>query len=155
MDKLVGEQLRIGILDTNDLGAYYRAFFTITQFLMRKNRISTAEQSHAFVRGFQPDLWNHILRRLKLKFPNHYPDDPYPLADIHKAAQYVLHGTTHAHIHHHNTTTSPTTSMVTSNTGLKSEDLTAFLNKFAQMLIKALVPQTQSTDTITHQLRTE
>src|SRR6202453_902293 len=144
MDKLVREQLRIGILDANDLGAYYQAFFMITQFLMRKNRIFAAEQSRAFVRGFQPDLWNHILCRLKLKFLNHYPDDPYPLVDIHEAAQYVLHGTTHAHIHHHNTTMSPTTSTVTSNTGLKSEDLTAFLDKFAQTLIKVLVPQMQS-----------
>ena len=58
MDKLVGEQLRVGILDANELGPYYRLFYTITQFLIRKNRISAAEQSRAFIRGFQSDLWN-------------------------------------------------------------------------------------------------
>ena len=52
MDKLVGEQLCIGIYDANDLGAYYRAFFAVTQFLCSKGRLSEAEQSRAFVRGF-------------------------------------------------------------------------------------------------------
>jgi len=62
MDKLVGEQLRTGIYSDKDLGNYYRSFYSITQFLFAKNRLSTAEQSRAFVRGFQPDLWGRILR---------------------------------------------------------------------------------------------
>lgn len=62
MDKLVGEQLRIGIYDATELGIYYRAFFAITQFLRSKTRLSEAEQSRAFVRGFQPDLWARIAR---------------------------------------------------------------------------------------------
>jgi hypothetical protein len=45
MDKLVGEQLRMGILNVSDLGNYYRVFYTITQFLLTKNHISEAEQS--------------------------------------------------------------------------------------------------------------
>jgi hypothetical protein len=45
MDKLVGEQLCVGILDISDLGNYYRVFYTITQFLLTKNCISEAEQS--------------------------------------------------------------------------------------------------------------
>jgi hypothetical protein len=60
MDKLVGEQLRIGIFDASDLGMYYRSFYNITQFLRTKNRISDTEQSRAFVRGFQPGLWTRI-----------------------------------------------------------------------------------------------
>jgi hypothetical protein len=39
MDKLVGEQLRIGIYDINDLSSYYRSFYTITKFLINKNRL--------------------------------------------------------------------------------------------------------------------
>src|SRR6202041_2614745 len=61
MDKLVSEQLRTGIYTDKDLGNYYRSFFSITQFLLTKNRLLIAEQSRAFVRGFQPDLWNRIL----------------------------------------------------------------------------------------------
>jgi hypothetical protein len=45
MDKLVGEQLWMGILNVSDLRNYYRVFYTITQFLLTKNRISEAEQS--------------------------------------------------------------------------------------------------------------
>jgi hypothetical protein len=36
MDKLVGEQLRMGVLDVSDPGNYYRVFYTITQFLLTK-----------------------------------------------------------------------------------------------------------------------
>jgi hypothetical protein len=91
MDKHVGEQLRISIYDINDLGSYYRSFYTITKFLINKNCLSNAEQSHAFIRGFQSDLWNRILCRLELKFPDHYPDNHYDLGDIHEAAKHVLH----------------------------------------------------------------
>jgi hypothetical protein len=35
----------MGIFDVSDLGNYYRVFYTITQFLLTKNRISKAEQS--------------------------------------------------------------------------------------------------------------
>jgi hypothetical protein len=144
MDKLVGEQLRIGIYDANDLGNYYRAFFAITQFLRTKNRLSEAEQSRAFVRGFQPDLWNRIARRLELKFPDHFPDDPYPLFDIHTAAQFVLHGTIPAtfNLRTSTSTTAAATSSTSTATGpaIKAEDFTSFLDKFASTLIKALVP---------------
>jgi hypothetical protein len=49
MDKLVGEQLCIGIFDASNLGMYYPSFYNITQFLRTKNRISEAEQSRAFI----------------------------------------------------------------------------------------------------------
>jgi len=149
MDKLVGEQLRIGIYDANDLGNYYRAFFAITQFLRSKNRLSEAEQSRAFVRGFQPDLWNRIARRLELKFPDHFPDDPYPLFDIHTAAQFVLHGTIPATFHLRTSTSSATaaaasTSTVAAPAAIKTEDFSSFLDKFASTLIKALAPSQPS-----------
>jgi hypothetical protein len=51
MDKLVREQLHIGIIEVTDLGTYYRVFFNITQFLCTKQRISEAKQSRAFVHG--------------------------------------------------------------------------------------------------------
>jgi len=48
MDKLIGEQLCLGIHDIAGLGTYYCAFYTITSFLRDRNRISEAEQCHAF-----------------------------------------------------------------------------------------------------------
>jgi hypothetical protein len=59
MDKLIGEQLCIGIHNLKDLGAYYCTFYNITKFLLAKNHISEAEQSRAFVHSFQ-HLISHI-----------------------------------------------------------------------------------------------
>ena len=93
MDKLVGERARLGIISLGDLGEYYRQFLVITTFLRTKGRLSEAEQSRAYVRGFSPDFSRIVSQRLQLKDPDHFPDDPYPLKDIHDAAHYVLHGT--------------------------------------------------------------
>ena len=93
MDKLVGETSQVGILSLADLGRYHREFMAITTFLIAKNRISPAEQSCAFARGFPPELWNRVAHRLQLKLPDHFPDDPYTLEEIHDAMRFVLHGT--------------------------------------------------------------
>jgi hypothetical protein len=143
MDKLVGEQLRIGIFDANDLGLFYRSFYNITQFLRNKNRISEAEQSRAFVRGFQPPLWSRIARRLELKLPDHYPDDPYELSDIHEAAKFVLAGSTNSFTSTTSTSsTSPnrpsTLSPTESTSHIKVEDLTKILDRFATTIAAAL-----------------
>ncbi|KAF8227111.1 hypothetical protein L208DRAFT_1298440, partial [Tricholoma matsutake] len=112
------------------------------KFLSTKGRISDAEQSRAFVRGFQPGLWARIARRLELKFPDHYPDDPYPLNDIHTAAKFVLAGSISSDstslLSSHSSAPSaiPTTS--TSLPQIKSEDLTAILEKFTAILITTL-----------------
>ena len=93
MDKLVGERSRIGVISLADLGDYYCQFLAITTFLKSKSRLSNDEQSRAFACGFQPEMWARISQRLQLKFPDHFPDDPYPIDAIHEAARYVLHGT--------------------------------------------------------------
>jgi hypothetical protein len=146
MDKLVGEQLRVGIYDAGDLGLYYRSFYNITQFLRIKHRISEAEQSRAFVRGFQPGLWTRIARRLELKFPDHYPDDPYPLEDIHAAAKFVLAGSPTSHStsqisQQHSSQQSSSTSVPTISSSapqIKQEDLSAIFEKFAATLVTAM-----------------
>ena len=93
MDKLVGETLQVGILSLADLGRYHREFMAIMTFLIAKNRISPTEQSCAFTRGFPLELWNRVAHRLQLKLPDHFPNDPYTLEEIHDAVRFVLHGT--------------------------------------------------------------
>ena len=93
MDKLVSERMHIGIISLGDLGEYYRQFLAITKFLISRGWFSAAEQSQAFVRGFQPELWPVVSQRLQLKNPDHFPDDPYDLGDVHEATRYALHGT--------------------------------------------------------------
>jgi hypothetical protein len=60
INKLVSEQLQVGIFNVSDLGMYYCSFYNITQFLHMKNCILEAEQSRAFIHGFQSGLWAQI-----------------------------------------------------------------------------------------------
>jgi hypothetical protein len=46
MDKLVGEQLRMGILDLNDLGNYYRMFYSITKFAKQNKFLKQSKVKH-------------------------------------------------------------------------------------------------------------
>src|SRR6266436_9653877 len=93
MERLVEERCRTGIRTLGDLGDYYRRFIAITTFLCGRNRLSDVEQSRTFIRGLPSDLCDRVLWHLQLKFPDHLSDDPYRLADIFDAAQFVLHGT--------------------------------------------------------------
>ena len=93
MEKLVADTLRTGILSLADLGKYHRDFISITMFLITKNCLTAPEQSRTFARAFPLELWSQVSYRLQLKFPNHFPDDPYTLEQIHDAARFVLHGT--------------------------------------------------------------
>ena len=90
MEKLVGEASRVGISSLADLGKYHREFITMTTFLIAKNCISAAEQSRAFAHGFPQKLWTKVAHQLQLKFPNHFPDDPYNLEQIHDAVLMSL-----------------------------------------------------------------
>ena len=83
MEKLVGEASRVGISLLADLGKYHREFIAMTTFLITKNCISTTEQSQAFTHGFPQKLWAKVTHQLQLEFPDHFPDDPYTLEQIH------------------------------------------------------------------------
>ncbi|KAF8232125.1 hypothetical protein L208DRAFT_1273557 [Tricholoma matsutake] len=121
---------------------YYRAFYNITHFLRAKNRISEAEQSRAYVRGFQTGSWTRIARRLELEFPDHYPNDPYPLNNIHDAAKFVLAGSnTLNSVIHQLTSSSHSTSNIGNTVTLsprtitiKTKDLNAMFERFASTI---------------------
>ena len=139
-DQLVGERSRIGILSLSDLGEYHRQFLAITTFLIGKGRLSAAEQSQAFVHGFPPDLWHTISQRLQLKYPDHFPDDPYPLLDIHHT-RYMLHGTSAAQVTSPASASTPNVRPATLD--VKTEDLAAILERITESFVKA--PRTGQT----------
>ena len=99
MEKLVTDTSRTGISSLADLGKYHRDFVSITTFLITKNRLTAPEQSRTFTRAFPSELWSQVSYRLQLKFPDHFPNDPYTLEQIHDAARFVLHGTAASHPH--------------------------------------------------------
>jgi hypothetical protein len=88
----------------------------------------------------------HITQQLELKFPNHYPDDPYPLEDIHTAAKFVLASSHTSHStsqlsQQHSSQQSTSTSVPTISSSapqIKQEDLSAMFEKFAATLVTAL-----------------
>ncbi|KAF7297477.1 hypothetical protein MIND_00981500 [Mycena indigotica] len=93
LDALIGETGRMGILSRADYGEFYRKFVLITAHLITKNRLSSAEQSRAFRRAISPaSLWELAHRRLQIKKPDVHPDDPYDLADMNEAMEFVLAG---------------------------------------------------------------
>jgi len=100
----------------------------LTQFLHKKNHLLEAAQSHTFIQEFQSDLWDSIKCHLKLKFTNHFPDDPYPIQIIHDAAKYVLYETLLIPVQRHNTTMSQATVPTPVS---KTEDITIILGKFS------------------------
>jgi hypothetical protein len=113
-------------------------FYTITKFLLTKNQISEAEQSRAFVRGFQLDLWCRISRRLKIKLPNHDPNNFYPLSEINEAAKHVLHGTSqNSFLQPSITSTTPPTQQASPY--VKVEDLLMLFEQMAQISSKYLL----------------
>src|SRR5215475_9498834 len=103
--------------------------------------MSELDQSRMFVQGFQPELWNTIKNRLAIKFPDHYPDDPYPLADINDAAKFVLHGSTPSVLLSHPVQNPTVATNQSATSAIKTEDLATFLDKFSQTLVNALAPQ--------------
>ncbi|CAK5275986.1 unnamed protein product [Mycena citricolor] len=88
---LIGEYASVGILSRADYSEFYRKFLVITKFLVAKGRLSAAEQSRSFRRAISPPtLWNRVHQRLQIKQPDVHPDDPYDLADLNEAMEFVL-----------------------------------------------------------------
>jgi hypothetical protein len=112
--------------------------------LLTKNHISVAEQSQAFIRGFQPDLWHRISHRLKIKLPDHDPDNFYSLFEINEAAKHVLHGTLqNSFLQNSVTSTAPPTQQTSPY--VKVEDLLTLFEQMAQTFLKVLTPQNSTT----------
>ncbi|OSX56038.1 hypothetical protein POSPLADRAFT_1063054 [Postia placenta MAD-698-R-SB12] len=147
MDQLIGERACIGIHNAADLGCYYRDFMAITKHLITQHRLSTIEQSRAFLRGFQPALLTQLKTRLHFKHPDHYADDPYTMAEIHAAATFILHGTL----------STPTTAAnqaiaSTSNTSttvppgmIKTEDISMIIESLLRTIATLIQPTTHAT----------
>ncbi|KAJ6530500.1 hypothetical protein DFH09DRAFT_1093550 [Mycena vulgaris] len=129
LDALVGEYGRIGIHSKADFAEFYRQFTVISKYLVDKNRLSEGERSRAFCRAIQPaSLWDRVHRRLQIKKPDVHPQDPYDIADIHEAVDFVLAGTSNV-----------PTAAASSQSEVKQE----IFSEVVQELLKALVGQRQ------------
>jgi hypothetical protein len=76
-----------------DLGTYHQQFLSISRYLIDKGCISAIEQSRLFLLGFQQGLEAQVRQRLQQKFIDHFPDDPYAIADIIDTTAFILQTT--------------------------------------------------------------
>ncbi|KAG1850266.1 hypothetical protein C8R48DRAFT_778243 [Suillus tomentosus] len=73
-----------------ELSNYLRAFKKVMQPLLAEDRIGKAERNRIFMEGIPKDTQALIRTRLMIKFPDHYPQDPYPFMDVFTAGHFVL-----------------------------------------------------------------
>ena len=146
MEKLVADTSKTGISSLADLGKYHRDFVSITTFLITKNCLAAPEQSHTFTCAFPLELWSQVSYQLQLKFPDHFPDDPYTLAQIHDAARFVLHGTTaSAPAHDRPLLLTPTLAPPPKTESTKLSILIDTMKQFVTMLDNQSKPSTPTT----------
>ncbi|KAI0783287.1 hypothetical protein C8Q75DRAFT_726446 [Abortiporus biennis] len=137
LDHLTGEYSRVGIHTASELVDFYRNFILITKFLIQKSHLSTTEQARAFERGLGVDLLAKVCSRLSIILPNHHPDDPYSLKELHDASTFLLSGTTSSFF------TLSTPSVDASSPGeptIKQEQLSSIIETITKSFTQMLTP---------------
>src|SRR5258705_11705733 len=92
--RVVDQRKNIGLSTLGDLADYYRQFVVISTFLRKKDRISKDGETRRFMEGFPAHIAERVKQRLQILHPRHDQDEEHALADVERAAAYVLHGTT-------------------------------------------------------------
>ncbi len=92
LERVIGKYVR-EVDNLADLGAFYREFYPKVKHLVTNGHLSNHETGNMFSKGFPNHVWDAIARHLQIKLPDHHPADPYDLADIYAATQFILQGT--------------------------------------------------------------
>ena len=90
IDRVTSERLQLSIQSKEELAAYHWQFLAITQYLILCNRLLANKQGRAFLQGFRSDVLQRIYQHLQIKFPDHFPNNPYMLAQIMDAASFIF-----------------------------------------------------------------
>ncbi|PFH49271.1 hypothetical protein AMATHDRAFT_48828 [Amanita thiersii Skay4041] len=135
MENLVIDQARAGINSLDELGTYYRKFFTMTKFLLDHGCMHVNEQGRFFRMGFQLDLWRRVADRLERRHLDHHPDDPYTVQQILEVAQFVLQRRKgYLPIVERPAGAQP----ITAAPAIKTEDLHSLFERLTQMVINVI-----------------
>ncbi|PPR06051.1 hypothetical protein CVT26_007514 [Gymnopilus dilepis] len=76
--------------DVLQFGDYYRDFLRISSFLKSKNRLTDSESASLFLQGFPVALRRDVRQQLRLKYPDHYLDDPWTFDQVSNASMFVI-----------------------------------------------------------------
>ena len=75
-----------------DLGEYQCKFLKIAHILINGQKLSDLDRDALFLSGLPADLETQVRQRLLITKSTHHPSDPYPIADIVEATQFLLTG---------------------------------------------------------------
>ena len=75
-----------------DLGEYQHKFLKIAQILINGHKLSDLDQDTLFLSSLPADLETQVHQCLLITKSTHHPSDPYPIADIVEATQFLLTG---------------------------------------------------------------
>ncbi|PPQ85880.1 hypothetical protein CVT26_000642 [Gymnopilus dilepis] len=90
LETLVEKQSEFNITNFEQFGIYYRSFYVIASFLQDKKKLNEREISRFFIQGLHPSFRKQVRDQLHAEDPTHHPDDPFTLAEIRKAALFIL-----------------------------------------------------------------
>ncbi|KZV59476.1 hypothetical protein PENSPDRAFT_595385 [Peniophora sp. CONT] len=93
LDQLVGARARLGMRSLLEYNEFERKFNHIAKYLEKHNKLTPREKKLSFARGFPPELWEKIEKRLAIKQPDVKPGEAYEIEHVDEAAKFVLHGT--------------------------------------------------------------
>ena len=77
-------------MSQDEVGAYYRKFTTISDYLIAQDRLSTRERNTFYLKGFPQFIRTLMKQRLAIKKPDVRPADGYSLEDLHEAAIFAV-----------------------------------------------------------------
>ena len=75
-----------------DLGEYQRKFLKIARILINDQKLSDLDRDALFLSGLPADLETQVHQRLLITKSTHHPSNPYSIADIVEATQFLLTG---------------------------------------------------------------
>ncbi|KIO04376.1 hypothetical protein M404DRAFT_26237 [Pisolithus tinctorius Marx 270] len=78
----------------DDLGEYQQKFTKISALLIKTKKLAETEWDSMFLNGFLRAIADRIHHQLSIVCTDLHPDDPYPLAEVVKAAKFLLTGST-------------------------------------------------------------
>ncbi|KZO89652.1 hypothetical protein CALVIDRAFT_463508, partial [Calocera viscosa TUFC12733] len=93
LERIVAKSAAIPMANRAQYGEYHRQFLRVSKWLEDKKKLSQMEKDQMFLRGFHFEFQERLRARLLMVNPDVFPDDPYDMEKIAKAATFLLTGT--------------------------------------------------------------
>ena len=92
LHNLVLTTMQKGITGLDDWSKFYREYYAISAYLIKKNRFSKDEQGRKIFEVLSGTVRDRVLSRLQIKAPDHAADEAYEIETLNDAVTWVLTG---------------------------------------------------------------